>query len=81
MTAFTELANRAHARVKEGIEDKNGAKEGSSNFLGPNKGLPFLSGPYKEFTLIIFGSRKFLPPKDNIHSYSLHGDSIGHNRF
>jgi len=48
---LSKQASRGHYRAIEGIEDKNRVKEGSLNFSRPKKGLLFLLGPYKEFTL------------------------------
>jgi hypothetical protein len=43
-------ANGGHGRVIEGIKDKNKVKEGSLNIIGPQKGVSFALGPYREFS-------------------------------
>ena len=43
-------ANGGHGRVIEGIKDKNKIKEGSLNIIGPQKGVSFAPGPYREFS-------------------------------
>jgi hypothetical protein len=44
-------ANGGHGRVIEGIKDKNKVKEGSLNIIGPQKGVSFAPGHYREFSL------------------------------